>query len=126
MLHPLRGKILRLRASTCSAQDDRLLMTQIDEQHATAPTPHSYAAPPGDARVRWSALLTAPELMTVALLAIALIGASFVPRFFDARYLFDRSSLYMETGIMAVAMTFIIIGGHIDLSCASILALSGA
>jgi rhamnose transport system permease protein len=29
----------------------------------------------------------------------------------------------METGFMALAMTFVIIGGHIDLSCASTLAL---
>src|SRR5690242_19298440 len=99
-------------------------MTQLDERQPALPAPVPTAAPlSADTGIRWAALLTAPELMTVFLLVIAIVGASFVPRFLDARYLFDRSSLYMETGIMAVAMTFVIIGGHIDLSCASMLAL---
>jgi rhamnose transport system permease protein len=80
---------------------------------------------PGDSN-RWLGIATAPEAMTVALLLIAFIGASFVPKFLSAGYLLDRSSLYTETGVMAVAMTFVIIGGHIDLSCASIMALVGA
>jgi rhamnose transport system permease protein len=44
----------------------------------------------------------------------------------DAEYLFDRSTLYMEAGILALSMTFVIIAGHIDLSVTSILALVGA
>jgi rhamnose transport system permease protein len=67
---------------------------------------------------------TAPESLTTLLLVIAFISCAVaVPRFLDAAYLLDRSSLYVEIGIMALAMTFVIVGGHIDLSCASILAL---
>lgn len=72
-------------------------------------------------------LAATPELMAFGLLAIAFgIAAALVPHFLDAQYLFDRTSLYMETGLMALAMTFVIVGGHIDLSCASMLALTGA
>lgn len=72
-------------------------------------------------------LWRAPEFMTATLLVAAfVVCAIFVPRFLDAAYLFDRSSLYMEAGLMALGMTFVIVGGHIDLSCASILALVGA
>ena len=72
---------------------------------------------------RWAA---APEWMTAGLLvAVFAVSAAFVPRFLDAAYLFDRSSLYMEAGLMALVMTFVIVGGHIDLSCASMLALVG-
>lgn len=72
---------------------------------------------------RWMAT---PESITAALLVVALgVSAAFVPRFLDAAYLLDRSSLYMEVGLMALGMTFVIVAGHIDLSCASILALVG-
>jgi rhamnose transport system permease protein len=47
-----------------------------------------------------------------------------VPRFLDAAYLADRSSLYIEVGLLALGMTFVIAGGHIDLSVSSMLALS--
>ncbi len=71
-------------------------------------------------------VLRAPEAMTAGLLVAAFAGcAMFVPRFLDAAYLFDRSSLYMEAGLMALGMTFVIVAGQIDLSCASILALVG-
>jgi rhamnose transport system permease protein len=75
----------------------------------------------------WLGVLAAPELMVGILLVIAFgVCASLEPYFRDATYLLDRSSLFMEVGVMAVGMTFVIIGGHIDLSCASILALVGA
>jgi rhamnose transport system permease protein len=69
----------------------------------------------------------APEGV-VALLAVAAFVActAFEPLFLDVGYLFDRSTLYTEVGLMALAMTFVIICGHIDLSCTSILALVGA
>lgn len=74
------------------------------------------------------ALLSAtPELMSVALLITAFtVAATTLPMFLDARYLLDRSTVYMEVGIMALAMTLVIAAGHIDLSCAAILALTGA
>lgn len=75
---------------------------------------------------QWLALLATPELMAGLLLVIAFVFCSISERSFrDAGYLFDRSSLVMETGVMAVGMTFVIISGNIDLSCASMLALVG-
>jgi rhamnose transport system permease protein len=77
--------------------------------------------------IRRAILSATPELMSLALLVIAFtVAASVLPRFLDARYLLDRSTVYMEAGIMALAMTFVIAAGHIDLSCAAILALTGA
>jgi len=71
-------------------------------------------------------LLARPEAITALLLCAALAaGAALSPYFLDARYLLDSTSLYMEIGIMALAMTFIIISGNIDLSVASNLALTG-
>jgi len=71
-------------------------------------------------------LLARPEAITALLLCAALaVGAALSPYFLDARYLLDSTSLYMEIGIMALAMTFIIISGNIDLSVASNLALTG-
>jgi rhamnose transport system permease protein len=101
-------------------------MTQTDSSTLAATTPAAPLHPTPTPR-RLTALLATPEVIAVALLLIAFaVCAGLLPRFRDANYLFDRSSLYMETGVMAIAMTFVIIGGHIDLSCASILALVGA
>jgi rhamnose transport system permease protein len=44
----------------------------------------------------------------------------------DVAYLFDRSTLYTETALLAIALTLVIVAGHIDLSCTAILALVGA
>jgi rhamnose transport system permease protein len=72
---------------------------------------------------RW---MTAPETYSAALLAAGFaVCAATVPRFLDSGYLFDRSSLYIETGLVALAMTFVIVGGHIDLSAGAMLALCG-
>ncbi len=98
-------------------------MTQVkDQQPSAKPTPvkTSRARP-------WIAVLAIPELMVSALLLGVLCASTALePRFRDVGYLLDRSSLFMEVGMMAAGMTFVIIGGHIDLSCASILALVGA
>lgn len=45
------------------------------------------------------------------------------PHFLDVRYLFDATSLYAETGVLALGMTFVIVCGQIDLSVASTMAL---
>jgi rhamnose transport system permease protein len=74
----------------------------------------------------WLAVLAAPELMVAILLCIALIVGASLEKFFNAGYLLHRSSLFMEVGVMALGMSFVIIGGNIDLSCASMLALVGA
>ncbi len=78
-------------------------------------------------RSRWLSILSLPELMVAVLLVVTLlVSGAVVPHFLDASYLLDRSCLYMETGMMALGMTFVIVGGHIDLSCAATLALVGA
>jgi rhamnose transport system permease protein len=69
-------------------------------------------------------LIKRPETITVVLLIIAFgVSALLSPYFLDAHFLFDSTSQYMEIGIMALAMTYVIISGNIDLSVASGLAL---
>lgn len=64
------------------------------------------------------------EVLVIGLLIVAFaVSGKLSPYFWDVRYLLDASSLYMETGLIALAMTFIIISGNIDLSVASTLAL---
>lgn len=63
-------------------------------------------------------------MVTVGLLILAFTGAAILsPFFLDPRYLLDSSSLYVEGGVLAIGMTFVIICGQIDLSVASALAL---
>jgi rhamnose transport system permease protein len=72
------------------------------------------------------AILASPEFMVAALLGIAFVVCySALPHFRNFDYLLYHSSLVMEVGVMAVGMSFVIVGGHVDLSCASILALVG-
>ncbi len=69
----------------------------------------------------------APECAVVGLLIIAFVASALrEPRFLDAAYLFDRSTLYTEVGLLTLSMTLVIVAGHIDLSVTSILALVGA
>jgi rhamnose transport system permease protein len=68
----------------------------------------------------------APEAVAGGLLLLAFaLSAALVPGFRDAGYLFDRSTLLTETGLLALALTPLIVAGHIDLSCTAILALVG-
>jgi len=70
-------------------------------------------------------LLSSREIITFCLLIIAFfISAHLSPYFLDIHYIFDATSLYTEIGVMALAMTFVIISGNIDLSCASMLAVT--
>jgi rhamnose transport system permease protein len=66
-------------------------------------------------------LLQMPELFTALLLVVALvIGASTSSAFLDANYLLSsRAGDLLPTALLAVAMTFVIVGGHIDLSVGS-------
>ena len=76
--------------------------------------------------------LAYPELITFLLLLGAFgLGAGLAEHyldradlFLDPGYLLDSTSLYMEIGIIALTMTFVIISGNIDLSVASNLALT--
>ncbi len=60
-----------------------------------------------------------------AVLAVAVFahGATTSPHFLDLRYLLDSSTLYVETGLLALGMTLVIVAGAIDLSVAATLAL---
>ena len=46
-----------------------------------------------------------------------------VPGYLDPGSLLDTSRTFIETGILALGMTFVIVSGGIDLSVASLLAL---
>jgi len=72
----------------------------------------------------WRRILARREFVTVLLLIVAfIISSRLSPFFLDVQYMFDATSLYMEIGVMALAMTFVIISGNIDLSVGSMLAL---
>lgn len=69
--------------------------------------------------------LRRPEIAPAALLVVAFaICALQSPYFLDVKYLLDSSSLYMEVGIVAIGMTWVIVSGNIDLSVGANLALS--
>ncbi|MBC7784681.1 MAG: ABC transporter permease [Burkholderiales bacterium] len=60
------------------------------------------------------------QIVTVILLIIALaVGSQMSPYFLDAGYLLKKTSMEVPIAIMAIALTFVIIGGHIDLSVAT-------
>lgn len=64
--------------------------------------------------------LTRPETVTIVLfIAVFAVSAATAPAFLDLRFLLNSTSLYMEVGLLALAMTFIIISGNIDLSVGS-------
>lgn len=64
------------------------------------------------------------EVVPAALAGLVFVHGAATSRYFlDFRYLLDRSSLYVETGLLALGMTLVIVGGGIDLSVASTLAL---
>ena len=64
--------------------------------------------------------------LVLVLLLIAIVGVNAVmtPYFLDLQNLFDSTQLFSEKALMALSMTLLIIGGDIDLSVASIVALS--
>lgn len=116
-------------------------MTQETGSTSTATSAAAGAAAPaagpavadvlrGERKPLPSALLGAiatPEVIAAALLVVAFgVSAMAIPYFLNADYLLDRSTLDMEAGLIAIAMTFVIGAGHIDLSVASILALTAA
>jgi rhamnose transport system permease protein len=75
-------------------------------------------------RPLWSTFVR-PESATVILLIIALIAGFFLSPFFaDFLFIMDSTSNYIEFGISALMMTFLIIGGQMDLSVGSQMAMS--
>jgi rhamnose transport system permease protein len=69
-------------------------------------------------------LFNGREIVPAILCVIAFaIGAKSTPYFLDFRYLIAHTSLYIETGFLAVGMTLVIVCGEIDLSVAATLSL---
>ncbi len=65
-------------------------------------------------------IVRSPTLIPLVLLIIAcIIGMAYAPQFFGLNYILDRSSDLMPIALLALAMTFIIIAGQIDLSVGS-------
>jgi rhamnose transport system permease protein len=64
-------------------------------------------------------------LLALMVVAVALIFGIGHPNFLDPQNLADRSRYWVEIGLIAVPMTFIIASGGIDLSVGSLLALAG-
>ena len=65
-----------------------------------------------------------PEIVPAVLLVLAFVAGAMQSKFFlDTRYLLDSSTLYVETGLLALGMTFVIVSGNIDLSVASMTVL---
>ena len=66
-----------------------------------------------------------PEYMTMALFLLALVVSASLSEFFaDVRFILESSSFFIEVGLIALALTFVVVAGEIDLSVAAMLALS--
>ncbi len=103
-------------------------MTMNESSNVTsspvAPAERVLPVEPVRHRGSFRAILARPEAVTVALLILAFIGGALLsPYFLDVPFLLNYTSTYIEIGIMALGMVFVIISGNIDLSVASNLAL---
>jgi rhamnose transport system permease protein len=77
------------------------------------------------ARPLWQVLLVRPETVTVLLLVGAVVvGSRLSPFFSDIGFILESSTYYTEYSIVALVLTLVIISGEIDLSPASMMALS--
>lgn len=73
-----------------------------------------------------TALLRRPEAISLGSLILALAaGAALSPYFLDPTFLLDSAVLQVEIGLVALVLAAIVISGEIDLSVASMIALSG-
>lgn len=61
----------------------------------------------------------------VLLIVAVIVSSVLVPNFLDAAYLLDKSTIYMEIGLLALGLCFVIACGEIDLSVGSNVALTG-
>ncbi|NOZ33026.1 MAG: ABC transporter permease [Alphaproteobacteria bacterium] len=94
------------------------------EDATTRTPPAADAATP---RPRWQVILVRPETVTFLFLIVATIGASWLSPFFaDVRYILESFTFYFEFAIVALILTMVIISGEIDLSAASMMALSAS
>ncbi|MBL8576406.1 MAG: ABC transporter permease [Mesorhizobium sp.] len=89
----------------------------------TTPAAAMHEAAP--ARPVWHVALVRPETMTLVLLIVAIIVASYLsPYFLDIGYILRSFTLSAEFALVALVLTMVIIAGEIDLSPASNMALS--
>ena len=63
-------------------------------------------------------------ILFVVLITILIINSNLTPYFLDLYNLIDSTFLFSEKAIIALTMTFVIIARQIDLSVASIIAVS--
>lgn len=88
--------------------------TQSTAMHEAAP-----------ARPFWHVVLVRPETMTLVLLIVAIVVASYLsPYFLDIGYILRSFTLSAEFALVALVLTMVIIAGEIDLSPAANMALS--
>jgi rhamnose transport system permease protein len=71
-------------------------------------------------RLRWEHILTA--ILGVVVLVNSLIS----PEFLNLENLLSITQVFIEKGVLGLALLLLIVSGNIDLSCASILALSAS
>jgi len=84
-------------------------------------------SPKAPARPAWQIALIRPEVMTFALLVLAVVAASQIsPFFLDITYILRSFTLYSEIALVALVLTMVIIAGEIDLSGAAQMALSAS
>ena len=70
--------------------------------------------------------LIQPEVGTIMMLIVSIVvGTLLSPYFADMGFILDSTSLFIEFGMIALTLTFVIISGMIDLSVASAMALVG-
>ncbi len=65
-----------------------------------------------------------PVVPFVLLIAAVIVATKLSPHFLDAAYLLDKSTLYVEMGLLALGLTLVIVSGNIDLSVGSNLVLT--
>src|SRR5918999_4630028 len=95
----------------------RMATDRTDEAHMTAMRSAALAL---SRRLRsWEGLLL------ILLVLVVVWNTSSVPGYLDPRNQINLLTLSQEKAIIVLAMAFVIIGGEIDLSVASIMALSG-
>ena len=91
------------------------------------PPPATAPAPPREGATRLRAVLGRWEALLVGLIAVALIAGSALSDEFLTADSFTTGSLDLsEVALMALALTLVIVAAEIDLSVASVLALSSA
>ena len=65
-----------------------------------------------------------PVVPLALLITAVFVATQLSPHFLDAAYLLDKTTLYVEMGLLALGLTLIIVSGNIDLSVGSNLVLT--